>query len=88
MVLFINLHLNLLKNITLAIAADYFQLEVGNAVVTSGVQNTLLQCYVNADPTFCGRISRPVGGDVVSVETAYLNSNSLDHYEGYDVCNC
>ena len=74
-----------IEEYNVAIAADYFELEVGNAVVTSGVQNTLLQCYVNADPTFCGRISRPVGGDVVSVETAYLNSDSLDHYEGYDV---
>ena len=69
----------------MALAIDYFELDVGNAVVGSGVLNTLLRCYRDADTDYCGRISRPVGGDVVSVETLNVNSDSVDHYEGYDV---
>ena len=75
----------LLEPFNVALAIDYFELDVGNAVVGSGVLNTLLRCYRDADTDYCGRISRPVGGDVVSVETLNVNSDSVDHYEGYDV---
>jgi len=73
-----------LANIDFKIAVDQFEMEIANAVVSTGSQNSLNQCYFNNRPEFCDLLTRTYGGDVASVNTNNINSSSMDLYEGTD----
>ena len=65
--------IEVLENINFKMAVDSFELEIENAVVGSGSQNALNQCYLSGREDFCDRVSRSYGGDVNSVEYSYLS---------------
>lgn len=73
-----------LEAIDFKFAVDAFELRIENSVATSGTQNTLNQCYLNADDSFCANVSRSFGGDVNSVTTRNINSAAENVYEGVD----
>lgn len=77
-------NIDFLSAIDFKIAVDQFEMEIENAVVSTGSQNALNQCYINGNQSFCDLVSRAFGGDVLSVETSNINSSSMDLYEGTD----
>jgi iron complex outermembrane receptor protein len=77
-------NIDFLSAIDFKIAVDQFEMEIENAVVSTGSQNALNQCYINGNQSFCDLVSRAFGGDVLSVETSNINSTSMDLYEGTD----
>ncbi|MDC0545649.1 TonB-dependent receptor [Gammaproteobacteria bacterium] len=77
-------NIDALANIDFKIAVDKFEMEIANAVVSTGAQNTLNQCYRYNVTAFCDLLSRDYGGDVASVNTNNINSASTDVYEGTD----
>tara|TARA_B100000214_G_scaffold177395_1_gene127665 strand:+ start:2640 stop:5597 length:2958 start_codon:yes stop_codon:yes gene_type:complete len=77
-------NIEFLENIDFKLAIDQFEMEIENAVVSTGSQNALNQCYINGLQEFCDKVSRAYGGDVLSVDTSYVNSSSMDLYEGTD----
>jgi iron complex outermembrane receptor protein len=76
--------IEVLENINFKMAVDSFELEIENAVVGSGSQNALNQCYLEGRTDYCALISRSYGGDVNSVEYNYINSESLSRFRGVD----
>jgi outer membrane receptor protein involved in Fe transport len=76
--------IEVLENINFKMAVDTFELEIENAVVGSGSQNALNQCYKYGREDYCQKVSRSYGGDVNSVEYGYINSESMDRFRGVD----
>jgi len=76
--------IEVLSNIDFKIAVDYFELEIEDAVVGTGSQNALNQCYLEGRQDFCALIDRAYGGDVNSVQYRLINSESMDRYRGID----
>lgn len=76
--------IDFLANIDFKVAVDQFEMEISNSVVSTGSQNALNQCYIAGNQELCNKVSRAFGGDVLSVDTSYINSASTDVYEGTD----
>lgn len=76
--------IDFLEAIDFKIAVDKFKMEIADAVVSTGSQNTLNQCYIAGEEKFCALLSRAFGGDVLSVNTSYVNGSAMDVYEGMD----
>tara|TARA_Y100001970_G_scaffold151770_1_gene185862 strand:+ start:11991 stop:14960 length:2970 start_codon:yes stop_codon:yes gene_type:complete len=77
-------NISFLEAIDFKMAVDTFDLEIENAVVGSGSQNALNQCYLEGREDFCALVSRAYGGDVNSVEYSYINSESTNIFKGID----
>ena len=58
----------------LTMSADWFRINVNNAITAIGAQYVLDQCYVKNNPTFCSTIVRsPATGMVTYLERGNLN---------------
>ena len=76
--------ISFLEDIGFKIAVDSFELEIGNAVVSSGAQNAIDGCYITGTSSLCNDIDRNFGGDINSVTYRLINSDSVDVYKGTD----
>jgi outer membrane receptor protein involved in Fe transport len=71
--------------------ADYFEIELNNAIVSRGAQTILNSCYSNLGATAqsavdCQQIVRdPATGQVVSVDTSLVNSLATTTIKGVDL---
>ena len=77
-------NIKFLEDIGFSIAVDTFELEIANAVATSGTQGTLNRCYLQGSAADCAKVNRSFGGDINSVEVSYVNSSSMDVFKGVD----
>ncbi len=77
-------NISFLEDIGFSIAVDTFELEIANAVATSGTQGTLNRCYLSGSAADCSRINRSYGGDINSVEVSNINTSSADLFKGVD----
>jgi iron complex outermembrane receptor protein len=77
-------NISFLEDIGFSIAVDTFELEIANAVATSGTQGTLNRCYLSGSTEDCSRINRSYGGDINSVEVSNINTSSADVFKGVD----
>ncbi|HYE43515.1 MAG TPA: TonB-dependent receptor [Caulobacteraceae bacterium] len=69
---------------TFRATADYYNIEITDAVSTLGAGFFLNDCYINQDMTSCARIVRdPVTGEVDSVDTTITNLGVIST-EGWD----
>lgn len=71
--------------------ADYFEIELANAIVARGAQTILNSCYSNRGTTpqsafDCQQVFRdPATGQVVGVNTTLTNSAALTEIKGWDI---
>jgi outer membrane cobalamin receptor len=77
-------NISFLEDVGFSIAVDTFELEIANAVSSSGSQGTLNRCYLSASAVDCAKVNRSYGGDVNSVQTSYINTDSADVFKGVD----
>ena len=77
-------NISFLEDIGFSMAVDTFELEIANAVATSGTQGTLNRCYLSGSQEDCSRINRSFGGDINSVEVSNINTSSADVFKGVD----
>ena len=77
-------NIKFLEDIGFSIAVDSFELEIANAVTSSGSQGTLNRCYLQGSAADCAKVNRSYGGDVNSVQTSNINTSSADVYKGID----
>lgn len=75
----------------LRMTADYFDIELSDAIVSRGAQTILNSCYTNRGATpqsafDCQQIVRdPATGQVVSVNTTLTNTIAVTEIKGWDV---
>lgn len=67
----------------LNISADYYKIEIVDAVSTVGAQGLLDGCYIDGIVSYCQRIERQ-GGIVTNVVNTNYNAGSL-HTNGWDI---
>jgi outer membrane receptor protein involved in Fe transport len=77
-------NISFLEDIGFSMAVDTFELEIANAVTSSGSQGTLNRCYLQGSAEDCSRVRRSYGGDVNSAQTSNINTSSADRYKGVD----
>ena len=77
-------NIKFLEDVGFSIAVDTFELEIANAVATSGTQGTLNRCYLSGSAEDCSRVSRSYGGDINSVQVSNINTSSSDVFKGVD----
>tara|TARA_B100001029_G_scaffold171223_1_gene167831 strand:- start:9989 stop:12940 length:2952 start_codon:yes stop_codon:yes gene_type:complete len=77
-------NIDFLEDVGFSIAVDTFELEIENAVATSGTQGTLNRCYLSGSAEDCSRVSRSFGGDINSVQVSNINTDSADVFKGVD----
>tara|TARA_B100000029_G_scaffold127967_1_gene121572 strand:- start:61 stop:1311 length:1251 start_codon:yes stop_codon:yes gene_type:complete len=77
-------NIKFLEDIGFSMAVDTFELEIANAVSTSGTQGTLNRCYLQGSAADCSKVNRSFGGDINSVEVSYVNTDSADVFKGVD----
>jgi len=77
-------NIGFLEDIGFSMAIDTFELEIANAVATSGTQGTLNRCYLEGSAMDCIMIDRSYGGDINSVRVGYINSSSVAVFKGID----
>ena len=77
-------NIGFLEDIGFSVAVDSFELEIANAVTSSGSQGTLNRCYLQGIAADCAKVNRSYGGDVNSVQTSNINTSSADVYKGID----
>jgi len=67
-------------------AADYYNIEVRNAIVTTGTAATINGCYISGDLNDCAQVTRAFGGDILRVNTSFTNTdpNASETAEGVD----
>jgi len=75
-----------LGDVNFEAALDYFDIEVVNAITTTGTAATINACYVSGDPLACAQVSRAQGGDIIRVNTSFTNTSGQanDTAEGID----
>ena len=77
-------NIKFLEDVGFSMAVDTFELEIANAVATSGTQGTLNRCYLSGSAEDCSRVSRSFGGDINSVQVSNINTSSSDVFKGVD----
>lgn len=75
-----------LSDVDFEAAIDYYDIEVENAIGTTGTQGTINGCYIDGDAGDCSQVSRAFGGDILRVNTSFTNltGESNDTAEGID----
>lgn len=64
-------------SVPLKLNADYFKIEVGNAIGSLNPQNVLNGCYVSARSNLCSLISRNASGAINELQTGNVNLGTL-----------
>lgn len=62
----------------LNIAADYWHIELEDALASYAASTVMNNCYVNLDEQFCGFVERTAVGEASLIRTAQFNLNSLE----------
>lgn len=60
------------------VSADYWQIELDNALASYTAQTVLTRCIVQNDPSLCGYIQRNLNGEVTVIRTTNFNLNHLE----------
>lgn len=63
---------------------DYYNIYVKNIITSVTASSILNYCYVQNDPSFCGRFTRGAGGVITDLNESLSNLGTLKT-EGYDV---
>jgi len=58
------------------VTADYYRIKVKNAISLVDPQNSVTQCFLTADPNFCGLVTRDSNGFITQVDQVYINAAS------------
>ena len=77
-------NIDFLEDVGFSMAIDTFELEIENAVSTSGTQGTLNRCYLSGSAADCAKVNRSFGGDINSVQVSNINTDSADVFKGVD----
>ena len=77
-------NIKFLEDVGFSMAVDTFELEIANAVSTSGTQGTLNRCYLSGSAADCAKVNRSFGGDINSVQVSNINTDSADVFKGVD----
>jgi iron complex outermembrane recepter protein len=62
---------------------DYYKIDIKNTIQSVDASDILNYCYVQNDPSFCGRFTRDASGAIVSLNEGLANLGRLTT-EGYD----
>lgn len=68
----------------LDVTLDYYKVDIRDVITPILAGDILNFCYVQNDPTYCGRFTRAADGHITSLDESLANLGSL-HTEGYDL---
>jgi iron complex outermembrane recepter protein len=67
-----------------SLTADYFNIEIDNAITAFGAQAVLNNCYLLGVQLFCGKIKRGADGQLVSIDSTDSNI-AVYGVKGFDI---
>ncbi|MGB9428887.1 MAG: TonB-dependent receptor [Gammaproteobacteria bacterium] len=65
------------QSVPLTFSADYFKIEIDNAIGSITPQNILSGCYVSGASNLCSLITRNASGAIINLDTGNVNSGTL-----------